>query len=892
MAHLAQYQDDHFYEEFFIPKDYDSVIDDEMIDFSSPNVNEGVFGIPSVHARPSVLNLENQADHDNKNLALSERSTDTPILEAFDQVDGPSFSLRSKSVTPPANTDVCDNFSPTFVQSKLTPETKIKLSKRLEENPKYFVKCLFKAVKRNNEPYLRALVEVLREKQKSLSCSEFEELDCLEESTTSSLLHVALLYDNTSQAIYLAKTGGCELICKPYSCQSYKGQTAFHIAAANGNIECMRYMLKSHSDTCRCKEKLNHPATGTYFQTDHPCGELCTTVTVWAQQKNMCEMLKLQVENGANLSMKNHLGNTVLHCIIQLSMERNSDEDIDDLLEAYKTVRDLCKTWTILRSPRKPKHNVEGDYWCHEAFRKLLHIQNNEGLTPLAMAAKLGSPLLGRILQVTDKIYIMNKLVFGTTSWVTYDVTYVTSYTVDISGSGPNVKFDEYLEKSPEEDLDISTNNTKRVDKSKVGKKNDDDVAGNTKDIAITFYAERSSLKTNPKENLSLRRTGNKTTATEGLRGSRPRRHWRYNHDSVLHYLAHNSEHLFGHGVLKKDIFDEEPISTLVNTKWEVYRWVYYLWGLIHIIYMSIFTHYTLKVIPYQNSTLKNTTDQERSQIDQINFDYIAFIILPLIYIGLEIVDMYRSFRHRFVTLSKTKLRYKLHYIFYRIHQQLLTGNAPYRFKNLVFCTSSITWLILYLTNNQNQDIALSMTLVSGWLFLLFFTRGLQAVSKFSIMIQKMFFHDLIYFLLIYCITLVAFSMAMHALVLSNHPGTYMDLNETIFRMLNTVLEVSDQHKQSPDDTRVKPFSRILVYLYAIFTAVLLLNMLIAMLNTSYGVVRETHYAISKRQRLSIMMMLERRLCWITPLCKLSQRQIIQDQKTGRLYLGTKKSRF
>jgi len=94
----------------------------------------------------------------------------------------------------------------------------------------------------------------------------------------------------------------------------------------------------------------------------------------------------------------------------------------------------------------------------------------------------------------------------------------------------------------------------------------------------------------------------------------------------------------------------------------------------------------------------------------------------------------------------------------------MAAGNGPYRVVSIGFAIFTIYWFVLYARRDCHQDQGLALSLLLGWIFLLFFTRGCRVTCRFSIMIQKMFFRDLIYFLTVYGIVLIAFSFAMNAM--------------------------------------------------------------------------------------------------------------------------------
>ena len=235
-----------------------------------------------------------------------------------------------------------------------------------------------------------------------------------------------------------------------------------------------------------------------------------------------------------------------------------------------------------------------------------------------------------------------------------------------------------------------------------------------------------------------------------------------YNKFSIMHILAHNSKRLSRHANLdgeEVDLLDREPINALVICKWSVYRWIYIAWFIIHLSYMIIFTSCTVET---NSSPVSVNSSIDPKNLMEIHYGYTLFLFLPVIYIVLEILDLFGNKPYRIQFLSNQNyLRRCLKCI---ESEWTITGNGPYRLVGMGFSYYLIEWFFLYASNDEDQDISLAMALLLGWIFVLFFTRACRITCRFSIMIQKMFFRDLIYFLTVYGIILIAFSFAMNSM--------------------------------------------------------------------------------------------------------------------------------
>ena len=316
-------------------------------------------------------------------------------------------------------------------------------------------------------------------------------------------------------------------------------------------------------------------------------------------------------------------------------------------------------------------------------FKDLLAIRNNDGYTPLAMATVRNSRLFEHLINF-ERIHKIPQNRLGSVTWVTYDVTDVTTFA---------------------------------------------------------------------------------------------RSH--YNKYSVLHIIAHNSHQMTRYsGTETKDsdtdFLELEPIKSLVACKWDTYRWVYIFWMFVHILYMVAFTAITAELNSAPITKVDPDEKTTHVEVQPVHMWIACFLPLPVIYIVLELLDLYGTRPYRIQFLKNRNLLMGIAKCLRS--EWTITGNGPFRIVNVGFACFTIEWFLLYTSRAADQDIALSLALLLGWMFVLFFTRACRVTCRFSIMLQKMFFHDLVYFLTVYGIVLVAFSFAMNAMIThSDIPDTSVD---------------------------------------------------------------------------------------------------------------------
>ncbi|XP_064637428.1 transient receptor potential cation channel subfamily V member 5-like [Lineus longissimus] len=362
----------------------------------------------------------------------------------------------------------------------------------------------------------------------------------------------------------------------------------------------------------------------------------------------------------------------------------------------------------------------------------------------------------------------------------------------------------------------------------------------------------------------------------------------RYNAGSILHILAHRAKLVTqDEDESYSDIVEEEPIRTLVKMKWQTYRFVYIAWFAFHLLAMTCLTGVALH---FYQPDLNHNTFHDPLAIQQVNwtaFDpviedtdpnyravhpwYILFGVYPVVLIVLEFLDIFSTGYSNLKSLDTgagKKSKKRKQYLVYLSDQYSATGNAPYRITGIMFSLSTLTWLCFHFAGDIDQDMPLSLSMIFGWIFMLYFTRGCRHICEFSIMMQKMFFQDCAYFIAVYSFFWLAFSTGMHVLLFyGNTPAPHF--GNTLYHMLNIITDAGD--KSSADGARRPAAAATLLSIYAVVSVVLLLNMLIAMMNTSYEAVKSSKTNVYRNQQLSIMLMLERRLWWWVWLCETSQ---------------------
>ncbi|XP_066457432.1 transient receptor potential cation channel subfamily V member 6-like isoform X2 [Eleutherodactylus coqui] len=304
-----------------------------------------------------------------------------------------------------------------------------------------------------------------------------------------------------------------------------------------------------------------------------------------------------------------------------------------------------------------------------------------------------------------------------------------------------------------------------------------------------------------------------------------------------------------------RQILDLSPVKELVNRKWQKFGRPYF-WTLaaLYVVYMIIVSlscvNRPLKPRPDNITNPRDITLLVQKTLNEsyiTSEDYLRLsgeiitVIGAFIILLLKIPDLFQIQEARFLT-------------------QAVQG-GPFTLIILSYPCLVVVLLILRLTNTDGEVIPMSMLLVLGWCYVMYFARGFQMLGPFTIMIHKMIFGDLLRFCWLMVVVIFGFATAFYIIFQtedSNQLGHFYDYSMSVFSTFELFLNVIN----SPTNYDVDlPYMFHIVYFtFTVIANLLMLNLLIAMMGDTHWRVAQDRDELWRAQVAAITVMLERKL--------------------------------
>ncbi|XP_055277381.1 transient receptor potential cation channel subfamily V member 6 isoform X1 [Moschus berezovskii] len=304
-----------------------------------------------------------------------------------------------------------------------------------------------------------------------------------------------------------------------------------------------------------------------------------------------------------------------------------------------------------------------------------------------------------------------------------------------------------------------------------------------------------------------------------------------------------------------RQILDQTPVKELVTLKWKRYGRPYFcVLAATYLLYIVCFTmccvYRPLKprtdneTDPRDNTLCQQKPLQEAYVTHQDHLRLVGELVSvfgAVIILFIEITDIFRVGVSRF------------------FGQTILGG--PFHILFITYSCMVLVTMVMRLNSTSGEVVPMSFALVLGWCSVMYFARGFQMLGPFTIMIQKMIFGDLMRFCWLMAVVILGFASAFFIIFQTEDPnelGHFYNYPMALFSTFELFLTIIDGPANYDVDL---PFMYSITYAaFAIIAALLMLNLLIAMMGDTHWRVAHERDELWRAQVVATTVMLEKKL--------------------------------
>ncbi|XP_043824293.1 transient receptor potential cation channel subfamily V member 5 [Dromiciops gliroides] len=304
-----------------------------------------------------------------------------------------------------------------------------------------------------------------------------------------------------------------------------------------------------------------------------------------------------------------------------------------------------------------------------------------------------------------------------------------------------------------------------------------------------------------------------------------------------------------------RQILDQTPVKELVSLKWNKYgRPYFYVLGATYVLYMICFTMCCIyRPLKPRGSNQTSSRDINLLQEKGLQESYVTHEDYVRL-VG-ELVSIIGAVA---ILLSEIPDVFRIG--FFQFFGHTILG-GPFHIIVITYACMVLVTMVMRLTSTPGEVVPMSFALVLGWCNVMYFARGFQMLGPFTIMIQKMFFGDLLRFCWLMAVVILGFASAFYIIFQTEDPsklGQFFDYPMSLFTTFELFLTIIDGPANY--DVNLPVMYSVIYFAFAIIAALLMLNLFIAMMGDTHWRVAHERDELWRAQVVATTVMLERKL--------------------------------
>ena len=363
---------------------------------------------------------------------------------------------------------------------------------------------------------------------------------------------------------------------------------------------------------------------------------------------------------------------------------------------------------------------------------------------------------------------------------------------------------------------------------------------------------------------------------------------------NIMELLVYSKEEDFA--ALKSD-----PLATVMQQKWQMYRTPFFLFAVCHVLFMLLHTVDVLFFARINDLEIRagkspgNTTVQSSNETQSLLFSPLSWYQTHFQHKVTHAVSCLACFYLMWCLIDFVALLYFAIKNIFKVYKKH-SIDPMFPLKKMDHFDVVLWFFSVCLIASaafSDVDIVISnvldaMALLLGWYFCLFFARAFPQTCYITILVVRVIFSEFPRLLFLIILVLLGFSTGLVLLFATEAPEGFSSFLEILETMVFLGIGVGEI---DPKVLLVGGWVSVIIYFwilsYYMFTSILLLNILVATMTETYARMSQCKHLIAMRLRVKSILTIERRI----PPCfhRLLLKRAYTETDNGRWMLTVEK---